>query len=100
MKLNETQQAVINDIIQRWRRSSTGFWKLNTADNIGEDWLICSLGHGWDGNDYIVTTDRVRASEYDGDAKDDGECIVSAKKDLESLLGIISQLVTTSTEGE
>lgn len=62
-------------------------WKMNTADKTGEDWLIASLGNSnEDGLDYIVTTDRVRASELDGDAKADAALICAAVNALPELL--------------
>ena len=64
-------------------------WKMNTADKTGEDWLIASLGNSnEDGFDYIVTTDRVRASELDGDAKADAALIVAAVNALPELVAL------------
>jgi len=68
-------------------------WKANTADKTGEDWLIASLGNSnEDGLDYIVTTDRVRASELDGDAKADAALIVAAVNALPGLLAEVEVL--------
>lgn len=73
--------------------ATTRPWKANTADKTGEDWLIGSLGNSnEDGQDWIVTTDRVRASELDGDAKFDAALIVAAVNALPALLDELEAL--------
>jgi hypothetical protein len=63
-------------------RPTTGPWRVETRENEGHNWLIASLGASEDGKDYIVTTDGVHASEYDGDAKSDAEFIVWARNNF------------------
>ncbi len=43
-------------------------WRTNTADKIGQDWLIASFGYDNETDaDIILTTDCIRGSEFDGD---------------------------------
>lgn len=49
-----------------------------TANDDGENWLICWTGRDQDGNHYNVTTDHVHASElyqFSRGAKGDAELI-------------------------
>lgn len=64
-------------------RVSTGPWRSNTADKMGEDWLIGSFGCDEERGDMILTTDHVRASEMDGDgAAADVEFIVLCRNNI------------------
>ena len=77
----------LDELEKLLRLATTRPWKANTADKTGEDWLICSLGNSnEDSQDWIVTTDRIRASELDGDAKFDAALIVAAINALPGLL--------------
>jgi len=77
----------LDELERLLRLATTRPWKANTADKTGEDWLICSLGNSnEDGQDWIVTTDRIHASELDGDAKFDAALIVAAVNALEDLV--------------
>ena len=73
-------------------------WKANTADKTGEEWLIASLGNSnEDGLDYIVTTDRVRASELDGDAKADAALIAAAVNALPGMIARVEEMERLKT---
>lgn len=63
-------------------------WLAVSGPVTGEDWLI-GLGSSRDGQDYHVTTDRVRASEYDGDAKSDAAFIAAARTDVPALVATV-----------
>lgn len=41
-----------------------GYFKVDTVKNIGENWLIANFGLDEDGEQYIVTTNHIHASEY------------------------------------
>lgn len=70
------------------RRATTGPWRCNTAAHMGEDWLLGTFGYDEERNaDMILTTDRVRASEYDGDgAAADVEFIVLCRNNIEQIV--------------
>jgi len=60
-------------ILKAAEEASTAPWKLDTTQNLGDNWMIGTLlwvgsDEDKDGqfSDYIVTTDRVRASEFTG----------------------------------
>jgi hypothetical protein len=79
----------LDELERLLRLATTRPWKANTADKTGEDWLICSLGNSnEDGQDWIVTTDRIHASELDGDAKFDAALIVAAINALPELVAM------------
>jgi len=79
--------TTLEELEKLLRLATTRPWKANTADKTGEDWLICSLGNSnEDGQDWIVTTDRIRASELDGDAKFDAALICAAINALPGLI--------------
>ena len=56
-------------------------FKVTTKDKFGEDWPIAfSAGESQDGNEYLITTDHVRASDIPDtvmDAKETAELIVT-----------------------
>lgn len=70
------------------RRATTGPWRSNTADKMGEDWLIASFGHDEERNaDMILTTDCVRASQLDSDgAAADVEFIVLCRNNARQIV--------------
>ena len=52
------------------------YFKTDIKKNMGENWFIADFGLDPDGNEYILTTDNVRASEVgllSGHAKGDAE---------------------------
>ena len=65
--------------------------KFDTAENIGENWLIASCGR--DSNDdkeYIVTTDEVRCSELsDWSAKEYAALFANAPDMVYLMIGFI-----------
>jgi hypothetical protein len=92
--LTEEEYTKVKEIVQRWHDSTTGNWIIETDKaRIGENWKVCSLGNSCeDGLDYYITTNRVRVSEYSGDAKSDAEMIVNAKPDIEYLGRLVERL--------
>jgi len=54
--------------------------KVDTVENIGENWLIATTGlSSIDNKEYIIVTDNIHASELDPyfpDPKEDAELIV------------------------
>lgn len=84
------------------RKASTGPWRSNTRDTFGDDWPIGSIiDLGEAENDkgtysnYIVTTDRVRASQMGGDAKSDAEFIAFARNHARALLSAAREVERT-----
>ncbi len=55
-------------------------FKVDTIENVGENWLVANFGMDEDGKEYILTTNYVHASEYglvsDG-AKGDCELVAA-----------------------
>lgn len=59
--------------ISGWR----DVFKVDTIDNIGENWLMADFGQDEQGH-YIITTDHIRASksgEFLNGAKEDAELV-------------------------
>lgn len=79
--------------------ATSGPWRMDTKDRIGENWLIgsiiaCGEGENEQGffSDYIVTTDNIRASELDGEgARADAELIAAARNALPALLDLAEE---------
>jgi hypothetical protein len=87
----------LDAIEARANAASTGPWRINTSDKMGEDWLIGGFGLGRDDDGthyYIVTTDGVRASRFDNSegAKSDAEFIAAARTDVPALIERIREL--------
>jgi len=83
--MTDEETSKCKQIADRYYLASTGYdWLLeNEKEKIGDNWMVCSLGNsGVDGKDYYITTNMVRASQYDGDSKADGEFIVNARRDI------------------
>ena len=56
----------------------TTIFKVDTIDNIGDNWMIADFGVDQDGKHYILTTDHVHASElhqYSDGPKNDAEMV-------------------------
>lgn len=70
------------------RKATTGPWRTNTADHMGEDWLLGTFGHDEGRNaDMILTTDRVHASQVGGDgAAADVDFIVLCRNNIEQIV--------------
>lgn len=68
-------------IMARASTASSGPWKQDRDENMGENWLIASLGNG-----VIVTTDHVHASEVGGSVSDDAAFISAARVDVPALV--------------
>ena len=94
MNLTEIETARLSEIAERWADSTTGHWVIVTdKTKVGEDWLVGFGNSAIDGMDYYITTNRVHASELDGDAKIDAELVVNAKKDIEFMGKLIDRLL-------
>ena len=53
-------------------------FKVDTSDHIGDNWLVADFGADDDGQSYIVTTDRIHASEsaeFTNGARADAELV-------------------------
>lgn len=53
-------------------------YKVDTVENIGDNWLIADFGTDMDGKNYILSTNYVHASEshqYTKGAKEDAELV-------------------------
>ena len=69
------------------RRATTAPWRSNTANNTGDDWLLGSFGCDDEVGDMILTTDRIHASEVDGDgAAADVEFIVLCRNNIRQII--------------
>ena len=87
----------ITAIRERAERASTGPWRINTLQNVGQDWLVgtVAIKTGFDGEhaDWIVTTDKVHASQmWAGDAKSDAEFIAHSRTDIPDLCDRVEKL--------
>lgn len=72
---------------------STGPWKADINENIGENWLIATMGYSnLDEQTYILTSDRVRASEMDGDAKTDAEGLAELRNMLPRIIEALEHI--------
>ena len=58
-------------------------FKIDIIKNSGENWLVADFGVDEDGEHYILTTDRVRASEY-------GDVSRGAKGDCELVARLLN----------
>ena len=71
-------------------------WRVNTKENIGNDWLlgcVFDAGTARDDFNYIITTDHIRCSHMSGaDAKDDATFIAHARADVPWLLKEVERL--------
>lgn len=82
-----TLLELANALHEAGRRATTGPWRCNTADHAGEDWLIGSFGNDEDRGDMILTTDRVHASQLDGDgAGADVDFIVLCRNNIAQIV--------------
>lgn len=61
-------------------------WRINIMKNWGDDWCIASFGADSKRREWILTTDHVRCSEYEGDAEDDAMFCALAKSLMPELL--------------
>ena len=62
-------------------------WIATTVEKTGNDWLICYVGNDYENMEWIITTDRIHASEMNGsDAKDDATFIVKAVNNHQKLV--------------
>ena len=59
-------------------------FKVDVIKNIGDNWLIADFGADEDGEHYILTTDRVHASESD-------EVMLGAKEDAELVCRLLKE---------
>jgi hypothetical protein len=85
--------TTIQEELQELHKSISYPWLARAGYDGGENWGIASFGNsGIDNQDWYVTTDRVRASEYEGDAKTDAEGMVR----LRNLLPRIVELLDDS----
>lgn len=66
-------------------------WRVNTKANIGQDWLLASFGNDQHCVEWILTTDRVRASEYEGDAESDAQFCALAKRLVPALIDALDR---------
>ncbi len=68
-------------------------WIATDDEDWADNWLVCSLGASNldDGKNWYVTTDRVHASEYDGDAQYDAVFIANAPADITYLMDELAQ---------
>lgn len=101
--MNKHQLQKLHDQLVRWaeitQKASTPPWKAAVGEDFGQDWLICSIGNSAiDARDHIVTTDRVRASEFLGDAQTDAVFIAEARTAMPILLRIAGAFVQEKLE--
>jgi hypothetical protein len=86
----------LNELATLAKNATTGPWKVECGDHAGDDWLIASLGYTDEepAGNRQVTTDRVRASQYFGDADGDAKFIVAARRYVPALVLEIRRLRT------
>ena len=89
----------MSDIVERLKaalsKASPAPWKADTKEHVGDNWLLGSvIDCGADDySNWIVTTDRIRASQMDsGDAKSDAEFMALARNELPAVLDRIAEL--------
>lgn len=63
------------------------FFKADISENIGQNWFIANFGMDEDGNEYILTTDHVHASEV-------GHVSDGAKADCELVATLLNMYHT------
>lgn len=75
--------------------------KVDTVDNYGENWLIADFGTDEEGTKYIVTTDRVRCSEFECyHPKEYAEVFVKAPKMQKLLQEVLDKVRPKLVFGE
>lgn len=92
----------IQEIAERLEVASTHRgqpWLATCSEDWADNWLVASLGasNQGEGKCWFVTTDRVRASEVDGDAEDDAQFIANAPADIAFLLQRNAELFAALT---
>lgn len=68
-------RALVHRLDRLAARASNRPWKADTTEHVGENWMIgsvimCGSAEDADGakySDWIVTTDRIHASEFNGE---------------------------------
>lgn len=49
---------------QDWKeRKTKTLFKIDIIENLGDNWLIADFGADYDGENYILTTDHIHATE-------------------------------------
>jgi len=89
----------LKEIKKRLEVTTPAPWRWNTRDTFGDDWpigTIIDLGggdHEGRQSNFIITTDRMVASQSNGStAKDDAEFISNARQDIPWLVAKIERL--------
>ncbi len=59
---------------------------MNIGKNVGDDWLVANFGNDSKMQEWILTTDHVHVSEYEGSAEDDAMFCALAKSVMSELL--------------
>ncbi len=79
---------LLDRLVEINEKLTAGPWKADTTENLGENWCICSsMGRSSiDDKDYILTTDRVRASQVEGDSKTDAEGLAELRNLLPRII--------------
>jgi len=96
--MTQAHQAALDLMIERetnakfipsWR----DVFKVDTGDKIGENWLVADFGMDGDGQNYILTTDHIHASEA-------GEFAQGAKADAELVCRLLNDHFRAIAEKE
>lgn len=75
-------------------KASTRPWRVDTADNIGKNWLICGgFGEDPDGSTPIITTDNLSGLQcVAGLASDDAKAMCAAVMAADRMISTIREL--------
>lgn len=71
---------------------STGPWKADIIENLGNNWHLAGFGESHNGGNWILTTDHVRCSEYNGDAEADAKFCALARNLMPQLIEELKRL--------
>ena len=69
------------------------YFKVNTIENLGDDWLMADFGTDQDGKHYIVTTNHIHAS-------DTADILRGAKEDAELVCRLLNEHFSRLAEKE
>ena len=81
-------------------RATTLPWRVATGDEAGDNWLVGFGRSTADNCTYFVTTDRVHASELQGDARSDAEFVATARTAVPKLLDALAAMTARAEAAE
>src|SRR5262249_55384626 len=89
----EPTMVDIEELTRLEQAATPGPWTTEAGLKFsGENWLLASLGNGYDDLDHWVTPDHIRCSDMGGGAAEDAALIAAARNALPDLLAELRRL--------